>query len=161
MCLSATIFPWSPQSLYSSKNLTWKSPSLLLYNDISIPYCQKHNELNSLDHYTSPAQHTLDDVLLSKDGRSKVESSWFLTEARTGNDADSCGFKQGKSIKGISSHAGLLGGCYCLLWQMNLGEGIHSTLHSVAGDPLDGVEGVCHQLCSLGQRGQDPIHLNI
>jgi len=105
-----------------------------------------------------PAQHALDDVLLSKDGRSKVESSWFLTEARTGNDADSCGFKQGKSIKCIRSHASLLGS-YCLLWQMNLGEGIHSTLHSVAGDPLDGVEGVCHQLCSLGQRGQDPIHL--
>ena len=108
---------------------------------------------------SSPAEHALDDVLLSKDGRSEVESSWSLTEARAGNDANASGFKQGKSIEGISSHAGFLGSRNRLLWQMNLGEGIHGTLHSVAGDPLDRVQGVCHQLGSLGQRGQDPINL--
>ena len=108
---------------------------------------------------SSPAEHALDDVLLSKDGRSEVESSWSLTEARTRNDANACGFKQGKRIEGISSHTGLLGGRYCLLWQMNLREGVHGTLHSVAGDPLDRVEGVCHQLGSLSQRCQDPINL--
>ena len=110
---------------------------------------------------SSPAEHARDDVLLSKDGRSEVESSWSLTEARTRNDANSRGFKQGKSIEGISSHASLVGGRYCLLWQVNLGEGVHGALHSVAGDPLDGVEGVCHQLGSLGQRGQHPINLII
>ena len=110
---------------------------------------------------SSPAEHAYDNILLSKDGRSEVKSSRSLTEARTRNDANARGFKQGKSPEGISSHPGLLGSRYCLLWQMNLGEGVHGTLHSVAGDPLDRVEGVRHQLGSLGQRGQDPINLII
>jgi len=108
---------------------------------------------------TKPAQHACDDVLLSKDGRSEVESSWSLTEARTRNDTNARGFKQGKSIEGVSSHAGLLSGCYGLLRQVNLGEGVHGALHSVAADPLDRVEGVRHQLRALGQRRQDPVNL--
>merc|ERR1719234_1036160 len=108
---------------------------------------------------TKPAKHARDDVLLSKDGRSEVESSWSLSETRTGNDANTGSFKQGKSIESISGHAGLLGSRYCLLWQVNLREGVHGALHGVAADPLDRVEGVRHQLRPLGQRCQDPVNL--
>jgi aspartate/methionine/tyrosine aminotransferase len=41
---------------------------------------------------TKPGQHALDNVLLSKNGRSEVESSLPLTKAGTRNDTDSCGF---------------------------------------------------------------------
>jgi hypothetical protein len=43
---------------------------------------------------TKPGQHALDNVLLSKNGSSEVESSLPLTKAGTRNDTDSCGFKQ-------------------------------------------------------------------
>ena len=110
---------------------------------------------------SSPAKHAPDDVLLSKDGRPKVEGAFPLTKPRARNDADTGGLQQSKGIECISCHACLLGGSNRLLGQVDLRESVHGPHHGIARNPLDRVEGLCHKLGSLSKRLQDSVNLSL
>lgn len=103
-----------------------------------------------------------------------------LTESGAGNDADSSVLEELEGVEDVGGLAGLLGGRDRLGGEVQLeikssierlrddctrtriiylGEGVHGALDRVAGEALNGVEGVGHQLGALGQRGEDGVAL--
>ena len=78
-------------------------------------------------------EHADDLVLLRQNGGPEVIRSRLLAESGSGNDADAGVLQQLKGVEHVSglAHLGCLGDG--LLGQMQLGEGVHGTLHRVAG----------------------------
>ena len=66
----------------------------------------------------------------------EVISARLLTKSRARNDADASCLQQLKCIEHISWLTRLLGCCYGLLWELDLGKCIHGALDSVTGDTL-------------------------
>ena len=71
--------------------------------------------------------------------------SWLLTKSTPRDDTDTGVFEQLEGIVYISRLTILLGLGNCLLWHMELWEGIHCSPHIIACKALNRVEGVRDQ----------------
>merc|ERR1711879_268857 len=109
--------------------------------------------------FLQTVQHAEYHVLLWKNCGPEMIGSWFLTKSTPGDDADASVFKQLEGIVDIRCLAVFLGLRDRLLRQMELREGVHGAPDLVAGEALDRVEGVRHELRALGKRCQGGVLL--